>query len=306
MADADQVDGRRTDTMMTARRVAAAKYDLNLMKRDVCVWLSETLQLDISPENFMDMLDTGVVVCKLVVLIQEKARALDEAGEEVGCSVPLKTFKFHEGAKKATFQARENTKHFLDWCRGVGVRDDFVFESNGLVEHADEKRVLLCLLEVSRYARKLHIKPPNIISMEQEAVSETESQRREETVKPEDNVAASSDEVSTPIEPAADDSAKLSAETKDPKLSETNEVNEPTHADEAAVSAPETNPPGDDKAVVSPPEANLPPGEGKGVVSDDDEVPHSSFLDRCSYPFLFSFLLLLLLLGGGYYLRKRR
>ena len=112
MADADQVDGRRTarprlhrgDTMMTARRVAAAKYDLDLLKRDVCVWLSETLQLDISPENFMDTLDTGVVVCKLVVLIQEKARALEEAGQDVGCRIPLKPFKLHEGAKKRHFK----------------------------------------------------------------------------------------------------------------------------------------------------------------------------------------------------------
>lgn len=105
---------QRGDTMMTARRVAAAKYDLELIKRDVCKWLSEILrsQSDITPETFMERLDTGVVLCQLVELVQEKARALEEAEGEVGCRIPLDPIKYRPGAGKATFHARENTKHF--------------------------------------------------------------------------------------------------------------------------------------------------------------------------------------------------
>ena len=72
---------QRGDTMMTARRVAAAKYDLELIKRDVCKWLSEILQSqsDISPETFIEKLHTGVILCQLV---EEKAKALEEAEGE--------------------------------------------------------------------------------------------------------------------------------------------------------------------------------------------------------------------------------
>ena len=146
----------------------------------VCQWLSETLQSDITPQTFIERLNTGVVLCQLVELVQEKARALEENEVEVCCRVPLEPIKYRPGAGKTTFHARENTKHFLDWWRELGIQDDLIFETNGLVEHADEKRVLLCLLEVSRYAKKVHIKPPDIIRKEQES-SETE---REEMTNP--------------------------------------------------------------------------------------------------------------------------
>ena len=58
--------------------------------------------------------------------------------------------------------------------RELGIRDDIIFETNGLVLHEDKKRVLLCLLEVSHYTKKVHIKPPDIISMEQESEAEGE------------------------------------------------------------------------------------------------------------------------------------
>ena len=48
--------------MMTAHSIAEAKYDLELMKRDVCKWLSEILQLNITPQTFMETPDTGVVL----------------------------------------------------------------------------------------------------------------------------------------------------------------------------------------------------------------------------------------------------
>ena len=71
---------QRDDTMMTARRVATAKYNLEMIKRDVCQWLSEILQLNITPQCFMETLDTGVVLCQLVELVQGRTKALREAG----------------------------------------------------------------------------------------------------------------------------------------------------------------------------------------------------------------------------------
>lgn len=155
------------DTIITARRVEAERRELELIKRKVCQWLSETLQMDIIPETFIETLDTGVVLCQLVKLVQEKARALEEADGELGYRIPLDPIKYHPDAGKATFHARENTKHFLDWCRKLGIQNDLIFETNGLVLHEDEKRVLLCLQEVSDYTKKVHIKPSDTISIEQ-------------------------------------------------------------------------------------------------------------------------------------------
>lgn len=291
MTDTNQLDGvhsrgarSRDDTVMTARRVAAAKYDLERIKRDVCQWLREILELDITPQTFLDTLDTGVVLCQLVDLIQEKANALKEAGEQVDCKIPLEPIKYRSSVQKSTFHARENTKYFIDWCRSLGVRDDFIFETNGLVEHADEKRVLLCLLEVSRFARKLNIKPPAIVSEQEEAIVAAENdQKRVEAVstKPEGNETASmSANISESIKPNTDDITNL---------------NEPQESH-----PPETNSP-----VNKPP----PSGESQEAVAvrdDSEDNSYSPFRDYCSYPFLFSLLLLLLLLGGGFFLRRRK
>ena len=43
-----------------------------------------------------------------------------------------------------------------------------IFESEGLVLHKDEKRVILCLLDVARYAERVGISPPELVRMERE------------------------------------------------------------------------------------------------------------------------------------------
>ena len=262
--------------MMTARRVAAAKYDLELIKRDVCRWLSETLQLEVTPQTFMATLDTGVALCRLVELVQQKARVVDASNEDestLKIKIPLDPIKYHSGAKKATFHARENTKHFLDWCRGLGIRDDLIFETNGLVEHSDEKRVLLCLLEVSRYARRVNIKPPDIVSKEQEAIERAEAMA-EHVVEDATNQDVISDSTKQEIE----------------------EISKPRESKESTAE-------------------QTPPPQSRGtseltVVTEESErrlVFISRFLDQCSYPIFFSLILLLLLLvGGGVYLRRRK
>ena len=305
--------------MMTARRVAAAKYDLELIKRDVCKWLSEILQLNITPQIFMETLDTGVVLCQLVELIQEKAKSLTEAGEDFSLKIPKEPMiKYRPAAKKATFHARENTKHFLDWCRDLGIRDDLIFETNGLVEHADEKRVLLCLLEVSRYAREVHIKPPDIISQEEESVEGEEGPVTEMmTPTAEDKPT----DIPHSSELITDDLSKPSAHTPEPqpKIVEVIEAAEvmTLNADDKSASnhnhdIPHSIEPNADdlsKPSVPTPEPPPKPNHSSGdqaAVHDEIQRDHSPLLDYCFYPFLFSFLILILLLGGGIYFRRRK
>ena len=207
-----------------------------------------------------------MVLCQLVGLVQEKARALEKNEVEVCCRIPLEPIKYRPGAGKATFHARENMKHFLDWCRELGIRNDLIFETNGLVEHADEKRVLLCLLEVSRYAKKVHIKPPNIIRKEQES---SEAEKEDMTNPANDEVASSNDSLNEVESKVNNDISKVRISTD--------------------LQPPKTNEQSGDQAI-----AHVNMSEG-----------YFALLDYCSYPFMFWFFLLLLLLGGGLYLRRR-
>ena len=156
----------RDKSVMTTQREAAEREALYVLKEEVCGWLSQTLQLDITPQTFMESLDTGVELCRLAELIQMKANDAAKAGEKLTFNVSSDPIQCHKTAKKGTFYARDNTTHFIKTCKSLGIHSEIVFEPNGLVEHSDEKRVTLCLLEVSRHANKVHIKPPRIVEIE--------------------------------------------------------------------------------------------------------------------------------------------
>jgi hypothetical protein len=147
---------------------AREKDDLEIIKRDVCEWLAKTLETEISVDSFMDTLDTGVVLCKLARLIQDKAKSAKEAGEKVSVAIPMETVKCQFRATKGSFFARDNSANFIKWCKKLGVNEEVMFESNGLVQQEDEKRVILCLIDVSRFAQKVHIMPPELVQLENE------------------------------------------------------------------------------------------------------------------------------------------
>ena len=188
----------RSKSTMTSQREAAEQEALGVLAGEVCPWLTETLQVNVTPETFMESLDTGVELCRLAELIQTKAKDAMKRGEKLTFKVSTDPIHCHKAAKKLSFHARENTKHFTEWCKSLGIRDDLIFESNGLVEHKDEKRVILCLLEVSRYARNVHIKAPNIVEIEHriderergvKPAVEDQSESGEETRNLDDEVA---------------------------------------------------------------------------------------------------------------------
>ena len=153
---------------LKAEIAAREKDDLEIIKGDVCEWLSMTLEIDVSPSGFMDKLDTGVELCKLAELIQSKAKTAKETGEKVKVNIPMERVRCQPNAKKGTFFARDNTANFIKWCKKLGVNEEVMFESNGLVQHQDEKRVILCLIDVSRFAHKVNIRPPELVRLENE------------------------------------------------------------------------------------------------------------------------------------------
>ena len=153
--------------------LAAKEWEaMELIKGDLCQWLASVLQLEATPASFLDALDSGVEVCELAGLIQQAALQAKEKGLSFSFQVPMEELNFStkacSGGSNSSFYARDNVSNFISWCRGLGVQEAVMFESEGLVLHKDEKRVILCLLDVARFAERVGIAPPQLVRMERE------------------------------------------------------------------------------------------------------------------------------------------
>ena len=141
---------------------------LEAIKEDICKWLAKVMQIEVTPTTFMEVLDSGVVLCKLAAMIQDAASKLQSDGGKEIPSIPSNRVKCNERADSKSFQARDNVSNFINWCRRLGVEEAVIFESEGVVLHKDEKRVILCLLDVARFAYRVGISPPELVRMERE------------------------------------------------------------------------------------------------------------------------------------------
>ena len=166
----DEADSCIEIDRIQAELAEKEKEALEVIKEDVCKWLSGIISEleDISPSTFMEGLDTGVALCKLVTLIQQSTTAALESGKKLNFTVPMAALSCSTKAERGSFVARDNTANFISWCRELGVEEAVIFESEGLVLHRDEKRVILCLLDVARYAERVGISPPELVKMERE------------------------------------------------------------------------------------------------------------------------------------------
>ncbi|KAM7542338.1 hypothetical protein Aperf_G00000004600 [Anoplocephala perfoliata] len=65
--------------------------------------------------------------------------------------------------------ARSNIAEFLKWCRGLGISETVLFETNGLVYRTEEKNVLLTLMDLARLASRFGLSElPELVRMEHE------------------------------------------------------------------------------------------------------------------------------------------
>ena len=161
--------------LVRARLAAEERAALEAIKGDLCRWLArrEILQLEIVPVSFLDTLDSGEHLCRLAGMIQEAARRWEAEKRDPPVRVPskklcCKPIKAARGSPMFLASARDNTAQFISWCRELGVEEAVLFESVGLVEHSDERRIVLCLLDVARYAEKVGISPPELVALERE------------------------------------------------------------------------------------------------------------------------------------------
>uniref|UniRef100_A0A673KPI8 Growth arrest-specific protein 2-like n=1 Tax=Sinocyclocheilus rhinocerous TaxID=307959 RepID=A0A673KPI8_9TELE len=133
------------------------------MKEDLAIWLNRILGLDITVDNFMDRLDTGVVLCQLAEALQEKM-ILSSNGKPF----IRRVIRWRPDAASGSFFARDNTANFLYWCRKIGVEQSHLFESEDLVLQKHPRDVCLCLMQLARIASRYGIEPPALVKLETE------------------------------------------------------------------------------------------------------------------------------------------
>lgn len=115
--------GRRPGTpgppVRSVRPFKSSEQYLEAMKEDLAEWLRDLYGLDISAANFLQVLETGLVLCRHANAITEAALAfLAAAPARAGrIPVPRAGVSCNGAAQPGTFQARDNVSNFIEWCR---------------------------------------------------------------------------------------------------------------------------------------------------------------------------------------------
>nr|XP_012641430.1 GAS2-like protein 2 [Microcebus murinus] len=153
------------------RPFRSSEQYLEAMKEDLAEWLRDLYGLDIDAANFLQVLETGLVLCRHANAVTEAALAfLAEAPARAQrIPMPRAGVRCNGAAQPGTFQARDNVSNFIQWCRKeMGIQEVLMFETEDLVLRKNVKNVVLCLLELGRRAWRFGVAAPTLVQLEEE------------------------------------------------------------------------------------------------------------------------------------------
>ncbi|KAM8977341.1 GAS2-like protein 2 [Pelodytes ibericus] len=157
------------------RTFVSSEQFLYAMKEDLAEWLTELYNLDITVDNFTEVLETGSILCQHANYVTQVARefSVEYPALAEKLQLPKSGVKFNSLAQPATFLARDNVSNFIQWCRvEMDVKDVLMFETEDLVLRKNEKNFVLCLLELARRASRFGMSAPMLIQMEEQIEEE--------------------------------------------------------------------------------------------------------------------------------------
>ncbi|NWT98227.1 GA2L2 protein, partial [Urocynchramus pylzowi] len=157
------------------RPYQSSRQYLYAMKEDLAEWLKELYDLDIEVGTFLEVLETGAVLCShanhVTQVAAEFARACPDLARHL--HLPSAGVTCNLTAQPGTFQARDNVSNFIQWCRKeMDIKDVLMFETEDLVLRKNEKNFVLCLLELARHASRFGMRAPTLVQMEEEIEEE--------------------------------------------------------------------------------------------------------------------------------------
>ncbi|XP_061162738.1 GAS2-like protein 2A [Saccostrea echinata] len=156
---------------------------LYAMKEDLAEWFMCLYQMNITVDNFFEVLETGVILCEHANKVKGYADEQRQMGRLAviqsnfvrRLEIPQYEVPYRKEVKPQTFHARDNISNFITWTKDLGIPDVLSFETDDLVLRKNEKSVVLCLLEIARIGAKLGMLAPTLVQMEEEIDAEIES-----------------------------------------------------------------------------------------------------------------------------------
>lgn len=101
------------------RPYRSSQQYLYAMKEDLAEWLKELYDLDIEVGTFLEVLETGAVLCSHANHVTQVAEEFSRACPDLARHLHLPTagVTCNLTAQPGTFQARDNVSNFIQWCR---------------------------------------------------------------------------------------------------------------------------------------------------------------------------------------------
>ncbi|NXI59376.1 GA2L2 protein, partial [Chloroceryle aenea] len=153
------------------RPYQSSQQYLYAMKEDLAEWLKELYNLDIEVGTFLEVLETGAVLCSHANNITHVAGEFARSCPDTAQHLRLPTAAV--ACNLTAPPGQDNVSNFIQWCRKeMDIKDVLMFETEDLVLRKNEKNFVLCLLELARRAARFGMCAPTLVQMEEEIEEE--------------------------------------------------------------------------------------------------------------------------------------